>query len=200
MEKSNLKLVRWKSSRRAEVAIRGMIIIAGTLSVAHQPLSVFLVKVFSYVWTPTTILRFGVFLQMMEKHGVWQCRGKLWRTVIDIGKGCERLTRGKGPDGTVPFAGGLAWLVSLAKQRMAPLCRRHAERCFETLAVQQLQPRWSIAQGVIVRHIHIPRQEAYKFSHLGKGVCHGERAEGFQLPVPQFGLYKCFQAVCFHDG
>ena len=138
----------WTQSAQSgddEVAIRGMIIIAGTLSVAHQPLSVFLVKVFSYVWPPTTILRLGVFLQMMEKHGVWQCRGKLWRTVIDIGKSCERLTRGKGPDGTVPFAGGLAWLVSLAKQRMASLCRRHAERCFETLAVQQLQPRWSIA-------------------------------------------------------
>ena len=42
----------WTQSAQSgndEVAIRGMIIIAGTLSVAHQPLSVFLVKVFSYV-------------------------------------------------------------------------------------------------------------------------------------------------------
>ena len=48
----------WTQSAQSgddKVAIRGMIIIAGTLSVAHQPLSVFLVKVFPYVGPPTTI-------------------------------------------------------------------------------------------------------------------------------------------------
>ena len=130
-----------------EVVISGVVVVAGTLAVTHQPGTSFLVEIFADVGAATVMLALSVELHLAEEHGVANNRIRI--VVHIVSQRRQRLTSSEGPDGSVPFT--LTHAVG-TELRVTALSCGEAVRGRKALFVFYLKPCFIMNDVLAVRN------------------------------------------------